>query len=580
MLFDPASSFRQSPPRLANQFDDDRVLASYLARTLPPEVLRDIEPELRDLGELAAGELFELQRQDRGKEPELTSWSPWGERIDHVELTPLWHRAAELAAQRGIVAAAYERRHGPWSRIHQLALAYLFSPSVDVYGCPLAMTDGAARTLEVSGNRELLSHAFPRLISRDPRQAWTSGQWMTESIGGSDVSRSETVARLEDDGLGGRTWRLYGRKWFTSAVTSQMALTLARPEGAGLDRQGPGSHGLALFYVETRDAEGRPNHLRVARLKDKLGTRKLPTAELILDGVPAIPVQGLEDGVRRIAPMLNVTRTWNALTAVALMRRGIALARDYARRREVFGSSLAEKPLHRDTLAGLQAEMEGAFHLTFRLAELLGRQETGEASGDELRLLRILTPLAKLTTAKQAVAVSSEVLEAFGGAGYVEDTGLPSLLRDAQVLPIWEGTTNVLALDALQLPPGSTELLRAEAQRCLRDIRDPTLLDAANTAYRSVVHAEAWLTKTSRDSPEALEAGARRYALTLGRSLELAYLCRQAQGSLDQEKDPRPAAAARRLRAHGVDRIREELPPEDAGLLGNDTIDGTPTVVR
>jgi len=562
MLFDPSDSFRQPPPRLGNQFDEDRVLRSYLSHTLPAEVLREIEPELRRMGELAAGELFELQAEDRGKEPRLTSWSPWGERIDRIELTPLWKRAAEVAAEMGVVATAYERRHGAWSRVHQYALAYLFSPSVDVYGCPLAMSDGAARTLEVSGQQELLEHAFPRLISRDPQQAWTSGQWMTESIGGSDVSRSETEARLEGDGFGGKTWRLYGRKWFTSSVTSPMALTLARPEGGG--------HGLGLFYVETRDGEGRPNHLRVARLKDKLGTRKLPTAELLLDGIPALAVGELSHGVRHMAPMLNVTRTWNSVTAVALMRRGIALARDYARRREVLEGTLAEKPLHRDTLAGLQAEMEGAFHLTFRVVELLGRQEAREATGEERNLLRVLTPIVKLTTAKQAVAVCSEVLEAFGGAGYVEDTGLPSLLRDAQVLPIWEGTTNVLALDALRAMNGSAEILRAEAQRCLKEIQDPSLLEAANTAYRSVVHAERWLEKKTRENPTELEAGARRLALTLGRSLELAILCRHAQKALDHEADSRPAAAARRLRAHGIDLIREDLSPDEGRILGND----------
>src|SRR5262249_34400023 len=157
-----------------------------------------------------------------------------------------------------------------------------------------------------------------------------------------------------------------GRKWFTSAITSQMALTLARPEG-----NPAGGKGLALFYVETRDADGRPNGILVNRLKDKLGTRKLPTAELTLDGVPAEPVAGLDNGVRAIAPMLNVTRTWNAISAVSYMRRGIALARDYARKRVAFGSPLADKPLHVDTLAGLQAEFEAALHLTFNVVELL-----------------------------------------------------------------------------------------------------------------------------------------------------------------------------------------------------------------
>lgn len=567
MLYDPANGFSQDPPQLGHPYDDDRVLRSYLARTLPSEVLEEVEPELRKMGEMAGGELFELQRKDRGKEPVHTPWSPWGERIDEIELTPLWRRAAEVAAEKGLVATAYEQRHGAFSRIHQMALVYLFSPSTDVYGCPLAMTDGAARTIQKTGHRSLLERAFSRLVSRDPAAAWTSGQWMTEATGGSDVGLSETVARRQEGDESGERWRLYGRKWFTSAVTSQMALTLGRPEG-----NGPGGKGLALFYVETRDAQGRPNGLRVARLKDKLGTRKLPTAELLLDGTPAIAVAGTSHGVRNIAPMLNVTRTWNAVTAAAFLRRGVVLARDYARRRQAFGASLADKPLHADTLAGMQAEAEGAFHLTFRLAELLGKEETGQASDEDLRLLRTLTPVAKLTTAKQAVAVASEVLESFGGAGYVEDTGLPALLRDAQVLPIWEGTTNVLSLDTLRTLGDGLETLRAEAQRCLQEVQEPSLHEAANAAYRSLVHAERWLGEASKAGSKAIEAGARRFALTLGRSLELAYLCRQAQWSLDQDDDPRPAAAAKRLRAQGIDLVRDDLGPDEADLLGNDRL--------
>src|ERR671937_3163832 len=176
----------------------------------------------------------------------------------------------------------------------------------------------------------------------------------------------------------------YGRKWFTSAVSSQIALTLARPEG-----NPPGGRGLALFYIETRDEHGRPRNIQINRLKDKLGTRKVPTAELTLDGTPAELVKGTTDGVRDIAPMLNITRLWNGVSAASLMRRGVALARDYARRRVAFGSTLAEKPLHADTLAALQAEAEAALHLAFFVAELTGREEAcagGEACARLLRL--------------------------------------------------------------------------------------------------------------------------------------------------------------------------------------------------
>jgi acyl-CoA dehydrogenase len=552
--------FQQTPPELGNQYEDDRVLRSYLARVLPGEMLREIENSLRQMGELAGGELYRMQLEDRLNEPKLTQCDAWGNRIDEIELTPLWRRAERIAAEHGVVATAYEQKHGALSRVHQCALAYLFTPSTDIYSCPLAMTDGAARTLISSGNQTLIDRAVPHLTTRDPGEFWTAGQWMTELTGGSDVGLSETLAKEDSTGDGFalraqcgrdardpskrdlgtlktddsvRSFRLYGRKWFTSAVSSQIALMLARPEG-----NPPGSKGLALFYVETRDEQGRLRNIEINRLKDKLGTRKVPTAELTLDGTPALLVKSTTDGVRTIAPLLNITRLWNGISAVALMRRGLALAFDYASKRVAFGAPLSEKPLHMDTLFGLEAEFEAAFHLAFYVGELNGRYEvgeTGELDENEARLLRVLTPIMKLTTGKQAVMVASEVLEAFGGAGYIEDTGLPVLLRDSQVLPIWEGTTNVLALDTLRaLGDDGVTLLQSSVASWLESVSDPKLVDATTVVRSALDHAERWLHEAQNST---LEAGARRFAMTLGRTMELALLIKHAQWSQDQERD-------------------------------------------
>jgi acyl-CoA dehydrogenase len=559
--------FFQDPPRLPNQYHADRVLKGHLARVLPAEVLAEIEPELVAMGEISA-ELYELQLADRENEPRLTHFDAWGHRVDRIELTEVWKRAAVIAAERGLIAIPYERRHGAYSRTHQFALAYLFCASTDVYTCPLAMTDGAARTLLAHENRALVDRAVPLLTSRDPARAWTSGQWMTERTGGSDVGLSETVARRAEGRVAGvaGTYRLYGTKWFTSAATSQMALTLARPEG-----EPPGGRGLTLFYLETRDDAGAYNGILVNRLKDKLGTRKVPTAELTLDGTLALPVAGIGDGIRHITPMLNVTRTWNAVCTVGGMRRGMALARDYAGRRVQFGAPLAQKPLHADTLAGLQAELEAAFALAFRLVELLGAVESGQASEHEARLLRALTPVAKLCTAKQGVALASEVLECFGGAGYVEDTGVPMLLRDAQVLPIWEGTTNVLSLDLMRAiaKDGALAAFEAEVDALTADLRDPKLDDLGAAARDALTGARRWLELTSRADLLEAEAGARRFALTIGRALELALLVRHAQWALDHG-DRRPALAARRFAAHGIAQPFDSLPREESAALLSD----------
>jgi acyl-CoA dehydrogenase len=552
--------FIQSPPVLGNQYDDDGFLRSYLRRRLPAEVLTAIEPSLLELGALAGGELYRLQLQDRLNEPTLTQWDAWGNRIDRIEVSPLWRRAAEIAATQGLVAIAYERRHGRYSRIHQFAAVYLFHPSSDVYTCPLAMTDGAARTLILSGNRMLIDRAVPRLTSRDPAQAWTSGQWMTESTGGSDVGASLSKAVRDASGQ----WRLYGKKWFTSAITSQMALTLARPEG-----NGPGGSGLAMFYVETHNADGSLNGIRVERLKDKLGTRKVPTAELTLDGTLAELVGEPRNGTRNIEPMLTVTRAWNSVTSASFMRRAMMLARSYAGQRRAFGARLDELPLHVDTLAGLEAETRGALLLAFELVELMGRQEAGELDDAQKSLLRLITPIAKLLTARQAVAVVSECIEAFGGAGYVEDTGLPMLLRDAQVLPIWEGTTNVLALDAVLRGELSTGLpaLRGRIEQCLSAARgtEPAvaarLATIGSQALAAIEHVARWMSQNN--DPRRLQAQARRIAMTLGRALELALLIEHA-GETAAAGD---AAAAGRFAAVPVDVLVDINSEESARLI-------------
>ena len=533
------SDFHQSAPRLGNQYEDDRVLRSWLRRALPPDVLREIEPGLAALGARAAGDILALGDVAEASPPRHVPYDAWGRRVDRIETSDAWRALDRVSAEEGIVATAYERTHGEHSRPHQLARLHLFHPSSAIYSCPLAMTDGAARTLErLGGDDAVLRDAFAHLTSRDADRFWTSGQWMTERTGGSDVSLTSTIARPCGDG-----YALSGVKWFTSATTSQMALTLARIEGD----ERAGSAGLSLFYVELRDERGALRDIRVERLKEKLGTRALPTAELTLAGTPARLVGDAGQGVRKIASLLNVTRLYNAVCAVASMRRAIALAADYATRRVAFGRPLAAHPLHVETLAAMAVEYEGAFHLTFHIGALRGREECGEASADELLLLRLLTPVAKLYTAKQAVAVASEALEAFGGAGYIEDTGLPRLLRDAQVLSIWEGTTNVLALDVLRAI-GDGDALRAFAAavtRRLDALGDPALRAAGERVAEASRRIERHAAHVAGDG-ELQRAAARGFAFALARTYAAALLLEHAEWSARVERDGRATVAALR----------------------------------
>ena len=433
-------NFIQDGPALRNTFADDRLLRAYVAWKIPGDLRSRIDADLQKFGGRCAGELQTLAAQAEATPPRHIPYSPWGKRIDEIAVSPAWEALHAVAAEEGLIAIGYERREGELSRFYQFAKLYLFHPSSAFYSCPLAMTDGAARVIELHGSDALKAGAFKHLTSRDAKKFWTSGQWMTERTGGSDVSGTSTVARRE-----GKGFALFGDKWFTSATTSQMAMALAKVEGAGDAREG-----LSLFYVELRDEKNQLRKIRINRLKEKLGTKALPTAELTLDGTPAEMVGGVSEGVKKVASLLNITRLYNSVTALGAMARALTLAKDYARKRSVFGKMLDQQPLHLTTLTELQTEFEGCFALGFHLIHLLGKDETGSATPRETSVLRLLTPVMKLWSAKRSIATVSEVIESFGGAGYIEDSGLPQLLRDAQVFSIWEGTTNVLSLDALR----------------------------------------------------------------------------------------------------------------------------------
>jgi hypothetical protein len=267
-----------------------------------------------------------------------------------------------------------------------------------------------------------------------------------------------------------------------------------------------------------------------------LGTHALPTAELTLDGTPARLVGGAGEGVRKIATLFNITRVYNTVAAVAGMRRAIALASDYARRRHAFGKPLIEHPLHVETLADMQLELRAAFLLAFRVVELLGREECGEATESELRLLRLLIPVAKLYTAKRAISIASETLEAFGGAGYVEDTGLPRLLRDAQVLSIWEGTTNVLSLDSLRAVERSDALAAwtADVRRRLTGAQKSELSQPTTQTLAAVRRIEEYAARAASAGSEFQQTGARAFSYAIARTESAALLIEHAVAQPDR----------------------------------------------
>jgi acyl-CoA dehydrogenase len=533
--------FVQTGPELADPYQSDQQLRGWLDRLLGAAGHEAAAPRLRALAADVTGPLREAHHDAETHGPTLTRFDAWGARIDRIEVSRGWETQRAAAAAHAVVALPYlpEARDtwGAGARVVQHALLHLYGPESATFSCPVAMSDGAAALLTETAATH---HGawLERLLSTDPARAITSGQWMTESQGGSDIAGSSVTAVDAGDG----TWRLTGDKWFCSAVDAAMAVALARPEGAGA-----GSRVLVPFLVP-RYAPGTGNAadgLQVLRLKDKLGTRAVPTGEVRLDDAVAAPIgDPAEPGLARMMTLVVVTRLHNAAAAAGGMRRGLDYALSYARRRTVAGGLLVDSPLHRATLGTLHVDAAGCFALAAHAFALLGRVEV-DGDADAAAELRLVAPLAKLTTGRLAVSSASEYLECFGGAGYVEDTGIPRLLRDAQVLPIWEGTTNVLSLDvlrALGTGAGLKPLLdRIQAAVDAAAGPLPAVAEAINHAAGRLAADSATAMADPR-SPR-VQAGARALALRLGHALAAALLVEHAAWAAEQG-DAGPAGVA------------------------------------
>jgi alkylation response protein AidB-like acyl-CoA dehydrogenase len=541
----------QTMPDLPDVYADDVVLRSWLQRLLGPEAMPAAESRLKALAAEVMGPLRAAHAQAESNPPVLQRYDAWGGRVDRVQVSPGWERLRVAAAEHAVVALPYlaeERaRWGARARVLQHALLHLYGPESATFTCPVAMADGAAALLSRSDVDSTVRAAWlRRLIATDPAVAITSGQWMTEAQGGSDVGRATTDAVAAPDG----SWRLTGEKWFCSAIDSAMAVVLARPQGAG-----PGSRALAPFLVPRYASDsplagpGTPADLpapglRLHRLKDKLGTRAVPTAEVGLDGAYALALgEPARGGLTRMMTLVVLTRLHNAAAAAAGMRRGLAYARVYSGARHVASGRLTDSPLHRATLAGLAVDAQAAFALASAGFTLLGRVEC-DADAPAAAQLRLVAPLAKLVTGKVAVASASEYLECFGGAGYVEDTGLPRLLRDAQVLPIWEGTTNVLSLDVLRALSREPDLGPAFLARLdeATGIASSMLISGAVDGLRAARYqlSDALAAAAADPAGEVVVASAREVALTMGYALALALLVEHAAATGDE---PTKAAA-------------------------------------
>ncbi len=472
--------------RGTNLYTVDPTLRRLAALYMPADLLAHLEQHLHRLGGLAGDALDALAGQADRNPPILHARSRNGTDVQHIEKHPAYTAMEQLAfGEYGL--AALSHRGGvlgwpePMPAVAKYLITYLFVQAEFGLMCPVSMTDSLTRTLKKFGDPDLVARYLPALISQDLDVLNQGAMFMTEQGAGSDVGATTVSAAPRNDG----TWALTGDKWFCSNADAELAMVLARPAGGP-----PGLKGVALFLLPRTRPDGTPNAYRIVRLKDKLGTRSMASGEIRMDGAVAWLVGDPGAGFRQMADMVNNSRLSNGVRAAGLMRRAVTEAQFVAENRVAFGKHLVDMPLMQRQLAKLRLPMEQARSMMFQTAEALRRSDAGEAGA--YALLRVLTPLLKFRACRDARKVTGDSMEVRGGCGYIEEWPDARLLRDAHLGSIWEGTSNVVALDVLRADSrdGGFDALRAHIAGLAVETDLPgitALLDRAITLARTAV---------------------------------------------------------------------------------------------
>jgi len=483
--------------RGANYYDDDTELKALLPLYLPADLLPVLQPQLQHLGALAGDTLDELAAVADRNVPTLEHRTRTGQDAQRIVKHPAYVELERTAFSTFGLAAMSHRGgvfgwNAPMPPAAKYALTYLLVQAEFGLCCPLSMTDSLTRTLRKFGDPTLVAKYIDRLTTQDFDSLCQGAMFMTEQGAGSDIAAS-TVRAVPD----GDSFRLHGDKWFCSNPDAGLAMVLARIDGAP-----QGMKGVSLFLLPRTLDDGTANDYRIIRLKDKLGTRSMASGEIRLEGARAWLVGEAGRGFQQMADMVNNSRLSNGMRAAGLMRRACSEAFYVARHRRAFGKRLIELPLMRRQLAKLLLPTEQARTMLFQTAEALRRADAGEPGA--YALARIMTPLIKFRACRDARRVTGDAMEVRGGCGYIEEWADPRLVRDAHLGSIWEGTSNIVALDVI------------------RSIRREGSLDALRD------HLNGLLERT------ALHRGAAdAFATALERSLRFATRVAEAQGALD-----------------------------------------------
>ncbi len=436
-----------------NFYAVDRQFQDLLSIYLEPGLRGHMAPHFERLGALAGNRLDELAQIADRHPPVLQPRDRFGRDEDWIDYHPAYREMEKIAFEDFGMHAMSHRAGvlGLAEAAHPLikyGITYLFVQAEFGLMCPVSVSDTSNFIIKRFGSPALKKLLLDRLLSQDPATMLKGTQFMTEKAGGSDVGAIESEAERVGIGSDGvERWKLYGQKWFCSHADADVAVLLARPRGGA-----PGTSGLGMFAMPRRLEDGSRNSYRIVRLKDKLGTRSMASGEIILDGAVAYLVGDVERGFKQMMEQVNLSRLSHGVRAAAMMRRCLNEALAAARGRRAFGKAIAEYPLLRRQLMKIMLPTEQALSMYAFSADAMGK--AGHGDREAANLLRILTPIYKFRACRDNIPVASQALEVRGGVGYIEEWVTPRLVRDAQIGTLWEGTSNINALDVVQRAVG------------------------------------------------------------------------------------------------------------------------------
>ncbi len=535
-----------------NAYDADPEFARLLGVYLDPALRERLEPRFRRMGALAGGELERLALEADRNPPVLHIRARNGADHERIEKHPDY-RALEQVAFGDFGLAAMSHRAGvfgenaPLPPIVKYGLTYLFVQAEFGLCCPLSMTDSLTRTLRKFGAPELVARYIDGLTAQEMDDLTQGAMFMTEQIAGSDVGAIETTARFEDG-----EWRLYGDKWFCSNPDAGLAMVLARPEGGD-----GGTRGLSLFLLPRHRPDGSKNAYRILRLKSKLGTKSMASGEVALEGATAFLVGEEGKGFKHMTDMINNSRLSNGMRSAGLMRRAVNEALFIARNRTAFGKRLIDLPLMRRQLVKMLVTAEQGRSMVFHTARALERADAGDAR--MAKVLRILTPLLKFRTCRDARKVAGDAMEVRGGCGYIEEWSDARVLRDSHLGSIWEGTSNIVALDVARAArrEGALDALAEYVRELLEEVGAEDRAPLADAFDRA-----AALMARVAETP-ALEAEVRLAASALYNATSAAILAWEGVRIASEGGENLRGDIARMVVAHKLAPRDPLAPPED-----------------